>query len=240
MKQTSRVISLVAWVLAGCGPVTGAEQPPASMPVAATAKANVLSLGVARSGIVRAILVQDGAHVEAGQLLLQLDCRPLEREIDFRAASLRAEEAALTRVRHGPRPEEIAIGEAAVGVSTARVEEARDALDRANALQVGVSITRADLFLAQREYRIAEAQLVDAEKKLALLKAGSRAEDVAEAQAKRDATAAFLEAGKAELDQCAVRAPAAGTAQIVATVGQFVSVLTQAPLVQLTIDSAAK
>jgi HlyD family secretion protein len=240
MRHTSRVIALVAMVLAGCGPVNGEEQSPASPSVAPTTKGNVLSLGVARSGIVRAILVRDGARVEAGQLLLQLDCRPLEKEIDFRAASLAAEEAALTRVRNGSRPEEIAIGEAAVGVATARVEEAREALDRANALQVGVSITRADLFLAQRDYRIAAAELVDAEKRLALLKAGTRAEDIAEAQAKRDAGAAFLEEGKAELDQCAVRAPVAGTVQIAATVGQFVSVLTQAPLVQLTTDPAAE
>jgi HlyD family secretion protein len=223
-----------------CGPAIGAEQLQTSQPVAATTKANVLSLGVARSGIVRAILVQDGAHVEAGQLLLQLDCRPLEMEIDFRAASLAGEEAALTRLRNGPRPEEIAIGQAALGVSTARVESARDALDRANELQVGVSITRADLFLARRDYGIAEAEFVEAEKRLALLNAGSRAEDVAEAQAKRDAAAAFLEEGKAELDQCTLHAPAAGMVQIVATVGEFVSVLTQAPLVQLTTDSAGK
>ena len=127
-----------------------------------------------------------------------------------------------------------------VYVATARIEAARDALDRANELQVGVSITRAELFLAQRDYRIAEAEYVEAEKRLALLNAGSRAEDIAEAQAKRDTAAALLEEGKAELDQCAVRAPAAGTVQIVATVGQFVSVLTQAPLVQLTTEPAAK
>ena len=240
MRHNRWVVPLVAFGLSHCGPVNAAEPSPASQTVAVTTKADILSLGVARSGIVQAILVQDGAHVEAGQLLLQLDCRPLEKEIDFRAASLAAEENALARVRNGPRTEELAIAEAAVGVSTARIESARDALDRANALEVGVSITRAELFLAQRDYRIAEAELVEAEKRLTLINAGSRPEDIAEGQAKRDAAAAFLEEGKAELDQCSVRAPAAGTAQIVATGGQFVSVLWQAPLVQVTIDPAAK
>jgi multidrug resistance efflux pump len=172
--------------------------------------------------------------------LLQLDCRPLQKEIDFRAASLAAAEAALTRVRNGPRPEEVAIGEAAVGVATARAEEAHDALDRASALQIGVSITRAELFVVERDSRVADAQLQDAQKKLALLKAGSRAEDIAEAQAKRDAAAAFLDEGKAELDQCAVRAPAPGTVQVVATIGQFVSVFSPTPLIQLTTDGATK
>jgi predicted enzyme related to lactoylglutathione lyase len=41
---------------------------------------------------------------------------------------------------------------------------------------------------------------MDARKKLALLEAGSRAEDVAEAKAKRDQAPAFIEEGNAELD----------------------------------------
>jgi multidrug resistance efflux pump len=83
-------------------------------------KAGVLSLGSARSGIVQATPAMNGEHVEAGRILIRLDCRPLEKEIDFRAASLAAAEASLTRVRNGPRPEEIAIAEAGLGVAAAR------------------------------------------------------------------------------------------------------------------------
>lgn len=238
MNRFVSIPSLLALVLAVSDPVTAAEPSAANNP--APPASGVFSLGAAHAGVVDVVLVKDGAHVEPGQLLLRLDCRPLEKEIDFRAASLAAAEAALTRVRNGARPEEIAIAEAGVGVATARAEEARDALDRANELQVGVSITRADLFVVQRDSRIAEAQLVDAQKKLALVEAGSRAEDIAEAQARRDAADAFLDEGKAELDQCSVRAPAAGTVQVFARPGQFVSVLAQAPLVLLTADAGAK
>jgi Biotin-lipoyl like len=71
------------------------------------------------SGVVRAIDVVDGAHVEAGQVLVELDCEPLRMEIDVRAASLAAAVAVYERVVNGPRPEEIAIGEAGVGVALA-------------------------------------------------------------------------------------------------------------------------
>ena len=74
-------------------------------------------------------------------------------------------------------------------------------------------------------------------KKLALLKAGSRAEDITEAKARRDSAAAFLDEGKAELDQCTVRAPAAGTVKLLATVGELVSIYAPAPLVQFTSDA---
>lgn len=202
-------------------------------------KPRALVLGVARSGIVQSIPVRDGAHVEAGQVLVQLDCRPLEKEIAFRAASLAAAEAAFERVRNGPRPEEVAIGEAGVGVAEARADEAHAALARANAMQVDVAITRAQLLVVERDDRITAAQLLDARKKLALLRAGSRVEDVAEAQARRDAAAALLDEGKADLEQCSVRAPAPGTVHVVATLGEFVSVYAPTPLVQMTTDPAA-
>jgi HlyD family secretion protein len=199
---------------------------------------HILTLGVARSGIVQSILVPSGAHVDAEQTLLRLDCGPLEKEIDFRAASLAAAEASLTRVRNGPRPEEIAIAEAGLGVSRARAEEAHDALQRANGLQAGVAVTRAQLFTVERDSRIADAQQLDASKKLALLKAGSRVEDVDEAQARRDAAFAFLEEGRSELAQCTVRAPASGIIRFTVTIGQSVSILLPTPVAQLTIDES--
>jgi multidrug resistance efflux pump len=196
-----------------------------------------MALGVAQSGVVRAIDVVDGAHVAAGQVLAELDCEPLRKEIDARAANLAAAEAVQERVVNGSRPEEIAIGEAGVGVAVARAEEARATLDRAHGLVVGVSITLAQLLVAERDSRVADAVLVDARKKLALLKVGSRYEDIAEAKARRDNAAAFLEEGKADLDQCSVRAPAAGTVKVLVTLGQFVSTYAPTTLVQLTPDA---
>ena len=196
-----------------------------------------LALGVAESGLVQAIHVADGAHVDAGQVLVELDCEPLRKEVDVRKASLAAAEANNERVVNGPRPEEIAIGEAGVGVAVARADEARAALDRAHAMEVGVSITLAQLLVVERDSRVADATLVDARKKLALLKAGSRFEDIDEAKARRDSAAALLDEGKAELDQCSVRAPAAGTVKILVTLGQFVSTYAPTTLVQLTPDA---
>ena len=112
---------------------------------------SAMTLGVARSGVVQAIDVADGEHVEAGRVLVVLDCGPLAKDIGVRAASLQAAEANYERVLNGPRPEEIAIGEAGVGVAVARAEEARSALDRADAMEVGVSITLAQRLVVKRD-----------------------------------------------------------------------------------------
>ena len=53
-----------------------------------------------------------------------------------------------------------------------------------------------------------------------------------------DAASAYLEEGKADLDQCAIRAPASGVIQFAVTRGQFVSTYAPAPLAQLTTEGA--
>jgi len=56
-----------------------------------------MTLGVAQSGVVQSIDVKDGAHVEAGQVLVELDFAPLRKEIDVRTAALEAAEAVVRK-----------------------------------------------------------------------------------------------------------------------------------------------
>ena len=231
--RNSAVLSAVLLLIAGlCAPWHARAQ--------ASAATKTLTLGVAASGVIDKLLVADGAHVDAGELLLQLDCRPLQVEVKARAAERDAAEAAYERTRNGPRLDEIAIGEANVGVALAKAEESRDAYARLEALTQGVSVTRAQLLEGRRDARVTAAQLEDSRKRLALLQAGSRAEDIAESLARRDAAAAELELAQAQLDQCSVKAPVAGTVQIVATLGQFVSVSVPQTLIKLTPDKVTQ
>jgi len=205
----------------------------AQTPSRATPAQTTMQLGVAATGVIEKIFVRDGDHVDAGQLLVTIDCRPLQAEIRVRRANVAAAEAAYERARNSPRLDEIAIGEANVGVARARAEEAQAAYDRAQELREGISISRAALLQARRDARTA-AQLEDQKRRLDLLHAGTRAEDVSEAAAKRDSAAALLEEAKALFEQCFLRAPAAGSVKVLATPGQFVSTNVPVTLVQLT------
>jgi multidrug resistance efflux pump len=198
--------------------------------------AKTLSLGVAVSGVIGKITIADGSHVDSGQVILEIDCRPLAAEAKMREAYAAAGQAAYERARNGSRPDDIAVGEANVGVAQARAEEAQDALTRAKGLTEGVSVTRAQILEIRKDARVTAAQLEDTRKRLALLVAGSRPEDIAEALARRDAVAAEAEEAKARLDQCSLKAPAAGVVQLTATLGQFVSVYAPATLAKLTPD----
>ncbi len=193
-----------------------------------------MSIGVASTGIVSDVLVQEGSRVTAGQLLLRLDCRPQQAEVLARQAQLAAAQAIYDRVRNGPRPDEVAVGEAAVGYAQASADEAQKTLQRTLALQEGVTVTTARILQVERDARIAAAQLEEARARLSLLRAGSREEDIRDAKALRDAAAAELDGARARLEQCSVYAPADGIVlDILVNRGQFVSLAVPQSLMRI-------
>jgi len=199
----------------------------------------VLSIGTAATGVIASMVGGPGDHIRQGQQLLRIDCAPLEAQVKSLAAQSLAAQAVADRVRNGPRQAEIAVGEANLGVARARADEAADALRRAQLLQIGISVTQATFLQIQRDARISAAQLEDARAKLDLLRSGSREEDIAEADARRDAASAALDEAKAKLAQCAVASPIDGVIVArLASVGQLVS--TARPMVLMQIENDGK
>jgi multidrug resistance efflux pump len=204
---------------------------PAAAAAQAPPEARRMLIGTAATAVVKEVLLEPGVRVRAGDLLVALDCRPIEAELEARRALLASSEALAERARNGPRVEEIAVAEAAVGYSTARAEEARRTFERTQALREGVSVTQARVLETQRDARITAAQLEEARARLALLRAGTRVEEVADAKARRDAAAAQMAETQARLDQCFVRAPVDGAVvEIFVTPGQLVSSAVPTPL----------
>jgi multidrug resistance efflux pump len=200
-----------------------------------------LSIGVAASGVVSEILVHEGSRVQAAQLLVKLDCTPQEADVRIRQAHLAAAQATYDKFRNGPRPDEIAVGEAVVNFSQARADEAEKTLQRTLELQEGVTVTTAHVLEVKRDARIAAAQLAEARAQLNLLRAGSREEDIRQAKALRDAAAAELEGSRDRLDQCSVMAPADGVVlDVLVNQGQFLSLAVPQPLLHIVRDGPAR
>jgi len=198
-----------------------------------------MAIGSAATGTVKEVLVHEGSRVRAREPLVIVECRPIEAEVQARAAQLSAAEAVLDRVRNGPRSGEIAVAEAAVGYSKARADEAQKTFERTQSLREGVSVSVARLLETQRDARITAAQLAEAQARLALLREGSREEDVREAQARRNNAAAELEIARARLEQCSVRAPVDGVvAEVLVNPGQFLSLAVPATLLRIIADGA--
>jgi HlyD family secretion protein len=199
---------------------------------------DVRSLGTSATGTIAELFVHVGDHVVAGQHLVRVECGNIERELDARKSDLAAAEAVLSRVVNGPRPEEVTIGIANVNLAEARSLEAQKVLQRTMQLHEGFTVTRVQIDIAERDAHIAAAQLDEVRAKLALLKAGSRQEDIDEARGRRDAAKGRVEEAATRLSYCVVQAPTAGT--ILSTninAGQFVSMMAPVTLLTMVDDS---
>jgi multidrug resistance efflux pump len=116
------------------------------------------------------------------------------------------------------------------------LQEAEKALQRTQHLREGVTVTRVQIDQALRDARMDAALLDEVRAKLALLKAGSREEDIIEARSRRDAAKARVEEAEARLGS--VDAPTSGLVLSTnVSPGQLVSTLVPVALLTIVDDS---
>jgi HlyD family secretion protein len=195
--------------------------------------ADIVPLGTAATGVVKAILVKEGDRVAKGQVVVEIDCDLIKAEIREREAQVATEDIGITRLKAGARDEELAIAISVVRVSEARAEESEKALQRLQSLQEGIA-SRARILEAERDSKMAAAQLLESRQRLRMLQAGVRGEDLAEAEAKKVTALAALDHVKKRLEQCTVRAPGDGVVLTTnVTAGQYISATTPVPLLRM-------
>jgi HlyD family secretion protein len=180
-------------------------------------------------GQVTDVPVKVGNHVEAGDVLAQLDTRQLELQVHQAQATLAAAKAQLAQLKAGPQPEEVAAAEADLRAAQAQVSNAAANLDQLRSGPTEAQIAAAETQVAQAELqhkvalleydrvRAIEAKeetieqaaydLYTAEKSLAAAqaaledaRAGTDADDLRAAQANVDSAVAQQDAAQARLD----------------------------------------
>jgi HlyD family secretion protein len=202
---------------------------------------DTLSLGTAATGTIAELLVSAGTHVHAGQHLLQLECSDVARALEARQSDFAAAAAVYLRTLHGPRPEEISVGVANVNLAEARLLEARKSLLRTRQLREGFTVTQVQIDQAERDERMDAAMFDEVQAKLALLKAGSREEDITETRSRRDAAMRRVDEVTALLAHCSVNAPITGV--VLSTnvnAGQLVSTKVPVALLTMVDDSTLR
>ncbi|WP_419897268.1 efflux RND transporter periplasmic adaptor subunit [Roseomonas sp. USHLN139] len=157
------------------------------------------------------LLVEEGATVEADQLLAELaDAAQKDAQTARAAAALAEAEARLALTRAAGRAEERRAQQARLTALRAAEESARREADRADRLVPsgagGAAEAERRRFAAIR----ATAEVAEAEAELARLQS-PRPEDLAVAEAQRDAARAAHAAAAAEAELSRIRAPIAGT-----------------------------
>lgn len=168
-----------------------------------------IELSPQEPGWIAEVLVAEGQHVTAGQVLAVLDDVTQRRAVELARAELAEAQAVVTRTARGTTAEELEQARAEARASRARADFAMSEAARVARLGTEAAVARADVERTRAE---ADAQVALAEKsaaRLAELERGLRREDRRAVGARLEAARARLALAEARLERRRVVAPIA-------------------------------
>jgi multidrug resistance efflux pump len=152
---------------------------PQEVVLSGTLEARTVNVGSLVGGRVTKTLIDEGMHVDAGQLLVTLETETIDRQLSEQRAAIAAAQAALAKAIAGPRPEEIA--KASAIASNDEIERRR----QQSLYRYGIVAKE----LAEEAATKAKASADD----LRILQKGTRKEDIDAARAEVEAQQRKLE-----------------------------------------------
>ena len=160
------------------------------------------------------IAVAEGQAIERDQLMVRLDAAYHEARLAASVAALERAQQRLAELVRGPRAERISEAEARVEGTSENLDAQRREYDRVRSLVDDglLSPSMLDTAFARRE--LAEADFEGAEARLQAYLEGTTAEELAQARAAADQAAATAGALRITLSRLTVRAPTAGTVEV--------------------------
>ena len=226
MRKTVPLIAAVAFVFA-VGAVLAMKpsrhsEPPPSPPPAAKFESSVGAVGLveantenidvscAVSGMVTQLYVKAGDRVQPGQKLFSLDDRDLQADLAVKRATLDNARAQLAKLKAEPRPEELPPLEAKVTEAQALVADAEVQVHLIESVTDSRAVKKEDVLRRRQNYEAAKARLAQAEKDLALTKAGAWGPDLEIARTQVAQAEAAVHQDEVNIERLMTRAPIEG------------------------------
>jgi HlyD family secretion protein len=159
---------------------------------------------------VASVLVHEGDYVHKGEVLARLDTSRLQPQLAQAEAQAAAQRAAVERLHHGSRPQEIAQARANLLLAQADARQARDNYRRLEVLSEssgGRAVSRQEVDDAKAQADVSDAKVAVSRKALQLALLGPRKEDIAQAEALLDSEEAQVALLRQELADTELRAP---------------------------------
>lgn len=167
-------------------------------------------LGFRISGRIQEILKEEGDEVEAGEVMARLDAQPFQNLVDQAEAQVGAMAARLAELQNGARAEDIEQARKNLAAAEAAHENARLVFERQQQLVASGAVARQDFDTARASFQTARARRDGAKAALDLLLAGTRAEQITQAEANLEAARAALSQAHTQLADTVLTAPEGG------------------------------
>lgn len=161
-------------------------------------------------GQIRQVAVVEGDVVKSGQILVQLDSRQAKAEVKRAEGVVGQQQAIFDRLKHGYLLQEIEIARQAARKAKAELEALRVRVEAAANLRENSEISDVEFVGLQSALHSAEADYASAGARLALLQAGPRPEEIAEAESQLAIAQADLARARLSLAFCDTRSPIDG------------------------------
>jgi ABC exporter DevB family membrane fusion protein len=244
MKYLTIVLLVIVVILGGAvvsqfvreptpTPVTGATRPLVGGDYLVAAPGRVeptseeITVGSPINGLLKQVLVKEGDHVAANQVVALLDIDQYKAQISQGEAELKWREDELRRLLNGARPEERAVAQAALDEADAQMKTAGSELERRRPLVKQGNISQEVFDRTEEAYTVARKRREAAAQRFNLINGPPRDEDVAIAKAQIELARAKRDYAQAQLEQATIRSPIEGTIlRIPRHAGEIVSVLT--------------
>lgn len=160
---------------------------------------------------IESFLVNEGDHVDKGQVIAVLDSKELAARLKQAEADLAVAQARRAEVAAGARDQEIKQARAALQRAQSEQALAENELNRMSQLYQDKFVSRATLDTTENAYKVAAARATEAEEHLHLLQAGPRSETLAVHEAQVAQAAANVRYVRSLLDKTRVVSPISGT-----------------------------
>jgi HlyD family secretion protein len=169
-----------------------------------------VNLGFRVAGRISELVFDEGDKVRAGEEIARLDDEPFANQVASAKAQLESLKARLQLKEAGNRPQEIAQARALVREREVSATNAERIFIRSAALFAAKGVSTQDRDNDEAAFKEAEARLTSAKENLALLEAGFRREDVAQARADLAQAEAALATAELQRQDTVLIAPSDG------------------------------
>jgi HlyD family secretion protein len=169
-----------------------------------------VAVGSELSGRLDRVLVEEGSHVRAGEVIATLSNAGLAAQVALAQATLQDREAALRRVVNGARSQERLEALAVMQEADATIANAVAERDRRRALLEQGAISREEADHAEQAWLVADARKRVAAQRFALIDDKAREEDRAQAEAAVAMARAAVAQSEAVLSKTYIRSPIDG------------------------------